>query len=203
MKIICFGDSNTYGYDPRSFFGDRYGAENRWVDILERMIGCELINSGENGREIPALERELIYFDGFLSACQPVNLLIIMLGTNDLLQGYPVETVAERMECFLRRIDLQPDRILLIAPPTMKLGEWVPSRSLIRASEEMAMVYKALAERLGTGFADAGKWSVGLAFDGVHFTVEGHRVFAKELCRYLIEEKKIEKAVSGCADSAF
>ena len=34
MRVCCFGDSNTYGYDPRSFLGGRYAAENRWVDIL-------------------------------------------------------------------------------------------------------------------------------------------------------------------------
>ena len=34
MRILCFGDSNTYGYDPRGFFGDRYGAGDRWVDLL-------------------------------------------------------------------------------------------------------------------------------------------------------------------------
>ena len=34
MKVICFGDSNTYGYDPRSYFGGRYDADIRWVDIL-------------------------------------------------------------------------------------------------------------------------------------------------------------------------
>ena len=34
MNIICFGDSNTYGYDPRSYLGDRYDPDSRWVDIL-------------------------------------------------------------------------------------------------------------------------------------------------------------------------
>ena len=34
MNIICFGDSNTYGYDPRGYFGGRYDADSRWVDIL-------------------------------------------------------------------------------------------------------------------------------------------------------------------------
>ncbi len=36
MNIICFGDSNTYGYDPRGYFGGRYEADNRWVDICLR-----------------------------------------------------------------------------------------------------------------------------------------------------------------------
>ena len=42
MNVICFGDSNTYGYDPRGYFGGRYDADCRWVDILAtwaRMAG--------------------------------------------------------------------------------------------------------------------------------------------------------------------
>ena len=53
MRILCFGDSNTYGYDPRGFYGDRYEAENRWVDLLGTLTGHEVINAGTNGREIP------------------------------------------------------------------------------------------------------------------------------------------------------
>ena len=34
MNVICFGDSNTYGYDPRSWLGGRYDPDSRWVDIL-------------------------------------------------------------------------------------------------------------------------------------------------------------------------
>ena len=34
MTILCFGDSNIYGYDPRGYFGGRYDADSRWVDIL-------------------------------------------------------------------------------------------------------------------------------------------------------------------------
>lgn len=36
---MCFGDSNTYGYDPRGYFGDRYGAEDRWPDLLAKQTG--------------------------------------------------------------------------------------------------------------------------------------------------------------------
>ena len=50
MKILCIGDSNTYGYDPRSYLGDRYPAEVRWTDRLEN---CEVINCGVNGMTIP------------------------------------------------------------------------------------------------------------------------------------------------------
>ena len=59
MRLLCFGDSNTYGYDPRSYFGSRYDAANRWVDLLAAKTGWELLNAGQNGREIPRRAHEL------------------------------------------------------------------------------------------------------------------------------------------------
>ena len=53
MKLFCFGDSNTYGYDPRSPLGERYPAAYRWVDLLAEKLDCSVVNAGENGREIP------------------------------------------------------------------------------------------------------------------------------------------------------
>ena len=40
--VICFGDSNTYGYDPRSYLGGRYGPDSRWVDLLAARTGWRL-----------------------------------------------------------------------------------------------------------------------------------------------------------------
>lgn len=54
MNIIRFGDSNTYGYDPRGDFGWRYDADSRWVDILAAESGWTVYNMGQNGREISA-----------------------------------------------------------------------------------------------------------------------------------------------------
>ena len=185
MKILCFGDSNTYGYDPRSFFGSRYPAQHRWVDLLAQRLGCTAVNAGENGREIPRREGELLRFDRLLTDQKPIDLLVIMLGSNDLLQGNSAEAVAHRMEAFLEHIDLDRSGILLIGPPPMQRGEWVPAQTLIDASAALNRAYKALSQRLGVGFADAGAWNIPLTFDGVHFTEEGHKAFAEGLSAYL------------------
>ena len=123
MKILCFGDSNTYGYDPRSYFGGQYPAQHRWVDLLAQKLGCKAVNAGENGREIPRREGELQRFDLMLSNQKPLDLLLVMLGGNDLLQGNSVEAVAQRMEAFLARIPLEKTKIVLIGPPRMKPGQ--------------------------------------------------------------------------------
>jgi lysophospholipase L1-like esterase len=185
MKILCFGDSNTYGYDPRSFFGSQYSAQHRWVDLLAQKLNCTAVNAGENGREIPRREGELMRFALMLTNQKPIDLLIIMLGGNDLLQGNSVEVVVKRMEAFLEHIDLDNSKILLIGPPPMQRGEWVPTQTLIDASVALNYEYKSLSERIAVGFANAGEWNIPLTFDGVHFTEEGHKAFAVELANYL------------------
>ena len=176
MKVICFGDSNTYGYDPRGYFGGCYDADNRWVDILAAETGWTVCNMGQNGREIPSSAPAFP---------DDTDLLIVMLGTNDLLQGRSPEQAAERLERFLVAVLLKPSRILLIAPPPMALGEWVPSQQLIDNSHTFALLCGSLAEQLGIHFADAEKWGISLAYDGVHFTEQGHKAFAAGLLEEL------------------
>ena len=67
----------------------------------------------------------------------------------------------------------------------MAMGEWVPSPQLIEDSRTFAQLCQALAERLNIRFADAGKWDIPLAYDGVHFTEQGHRAFAAGLLEVL------------------
>lgn len=172
MNVICFGDSNTYGYDPRSYFGGRYSPDSRWPDILGEQTGWAVLNQGENGREIPTAG---VRFP------PGTDLLIIMLGTNDLLQGRSPAAAAGRMERFLKGINLPREKILLIAPPPVTLGAWVPDRARVDDSAALASRYQALAGRLGIRFANAGDWGVSLAYDGVHFTEPGHRAFAAGL----------------------
>ena len=176
MNVICFGDSNTYGYDPRGYFGGRYDADSRWVDILAAKTGWTVRNLGENGREIPSTAPNFP---------ADTDLLIVMLGTNDLLQGRSPEQAAERLERFLSSISLDRSKILLIAPPPMTLGAWVPSQQLMDDSRTYAQLCQTLAGQLGIHFADAGKWDISLAYDGVHFMEQGHRAFAAGLLEVL------------------
>ena len=176
MEVICFGDSNTYGYDPRGYFGGRHDADSRWVDILATETGWTISNMGQNGREIP---------DTAPAFPADTDLLIVMLGTNDLLQGRSPEQATERLERFLVAVPLDRSKILLIAPPPVALGAWVPGPQLIDDSHAFARCSKVLAEKMGIRFADAGRWGIPLAYDGVHFTEQGHKAFAARLLEEL------------------
>ena len=182
--VVCFGDSNTYGYDPRSLLGDRYPKSVRWTGILDSSGSWSVTCCGQNGREIPTLPAHWEPLCRLLEQTQP-DVLMVMLGSNDLLcrPGFTAEHVAARMEAFLTV--LAHPRTLLISPPAMVPGSWVTEERLLTESARLAGCYEALAGKLGCAFADAERWEIGLTFDGVHFSEDGHKVFARHIAETL------------------
>ena len=197
-RLLCYGDSNTYGYDPHSYLGGRYPESVRWTALLKER-GWQVCNGGENGRSIPCGDREIDMAIQSLRH-EGTDILTVMLGSNDLLQ-MPCPSAKEcagRMERFLT-ILLHADgweksrKLLLIAPPPMALGTWVQDEETIATSHRLAECYENIARRLGIGFADAGGWCVGLTFDGVHFSEAGHLAFAEgvhQVLLALVSEKR-------------
>ena len=179
QRVFCFGDSNTFGYDPHSMFGDAYPDAVRWTGLLanEQRV---MINGGQNGLCIPG-EGSYGPLASLIRSREP-DLLVVMLGTNDLLEGASADAAAARilrLGAFLKGA-LEGIPVLLIAPPKLRPGTWV-SEAARRESEKLGARYRAVAQRLGFGFADAGSWELPLAYDGVHMTEEGHRRFAERL----------------------
>lgn len=176
MNVICYGDSNTYGYDPRSWMGDPYDENSRWVEILATKTGWSVRNFGQNGRTIPTSPPTFP---------EETDLVILMLGTNDLLQGLSPEQAVHKLEDLLIRLPLRRDQLLVIAPPPLAFGDWVSTQQLVDHSISYAQLCQVLADGLGIPFANAGNWDITLAYDGVHFTPQGHRAFAHRLLEVL------------------
>lgn len=174
MKILCIGDSNTYGYDPRSYLGSRYPAEVRWTDQLN---GWDVINCGVNGMTIP---REHSVYVRQIRINDP-DLVIVMLGTNDLFRSLSAGQITDRMERFLDSIAGVSKQIMLISPPVLQYGEWVMDDDLVEESQDLGGFYRGLADRKDFLFADSAEWNIEMTYDGVHFSPEGHAVFAQKL----------------------
>ncbi len=196
--IICYGDSNTYGYDPRSFLGGRYEADRRWPEILDAETDWTVINCGMNGRctpyFLPEIENVTHRLAQWAQEKAPVWLWI-MLGTNDLLHNEQLtaQAVTERMERFLKKLlacaEIAPGVpgdggtdgkicLRLISPVHLSRGEWVETDERCRESEKLDDLYEKLAKKLGISFTCAGKWDIPVLYDGVHFSEEGSRRFA-------------------------
>lgn len=174
MKLLCYGDSNTYGYDPRGIFADRY--DENWCDLLAEKTGWEVINAGSNGRALPGSVR---WIDSYLRKYEGVNRVLILMGTNDILQGRPTPRILADMDALLEHLQTawpEVEVILLSPPPITLWGENFDAQL-----KEVVEGYGRLAGKRGMTFVDTTKWGLLMAFDGVHLSEMGHRVFAEKL----------------------
>ena len=104
---------------------------------------------------------------------------------NEARQMTSAKEAGSRMEAFLNQLLPHCKSILLVSPPPMKRGAWVPTDVLAAESIRLAEEYKFLAEKLNIPFVDTRHWDIDLTFDGVHFTEEGHHAFAEKIGKVL------------------
>ena len=194
-KVIFYGDSNTYGYDPAGTYEMRYPKEKRWTAVVEEQFrsSLEIRTEGMNGRRLPDLRYDESYIHKILNLLGPDGLLCTMLGTNDILSSLEpdADVPIKRMDAYLRYLltVLDPGQILIVAPPYVgdaNTGDLLYRRfheESIRMNEAFT---EMAAERKGW-FADASKWGIDLSFDRAHFSEEGHRVFAAKMIQLLLD----------------
>ena len=178
-RLVCYGDSNTYGYDAQDIFGGPLPPEQRWTVQLGKLLGVEAVNCGLNGRTVPRWQRESEADLRLIVRHAPFDLLLIMLGTNDVCLGFDTADTASRMRLLLRtlRERITGCRVLLIAPPDVNCIEAAEPY----AFETLAEHYKRIAEELDCYYLNLAGTEIDLAADGVHFSPEGHRQLAQIL----------------------
>lgn len=200
--LMCFGDSNTHGSPPlatRPAPYDRYGPEIRWPGVAASELGPDwtVIEEGLPGRtaqfDDPVMGAHMNGQIGLriaLNSHGPLDILAIMLGTNDVKPRFahsPQAVVAgiTGLVDIAQSVEVQ-DRhggldILLICPPPVEetgtlAGEFFGGARLSRA---LPPLYKALAEARGCGFLDAGQHIEVSPVDGVHFSPEAQQTFGR------------------------
>ena len=192
-KVIFYGDSNTYGYDPADLYEMRYPKEKRWTAIVEKHFqsALEIRTEGMNGRRLPDLRYDEPHLNRILKMVGADGLLCTMLGTNDILASLEpdAEVPIKRMDAYLRYLltVLDPGQILIVAPPYVggaNNGDLL-YRRFHEESIRMNEAFARMAAERNVRFADAAKWCIDLSFDRVHFSEEGHRVFAAKMIQLL------------------
>lgn len=195
-EIVCFGDSNTYGYDPRAgSLYHRQPKEVRWTGILNQQPDLLVINEGMNGREIPHTEWEFQNMEAVLHRNRNADILLLMLGSNDLIAIPDVQAkdVAARMRKLFTRVPglqyFQRDgrKTVLISPVPMTKPFCSNDMRIVGVSRELGSALRRVAEDLGLFFADAASFRVELSFDGTHYSESGHRQFAAAILAFLRE----------------
>lgn len=193
--IVCYGDSNTHGAHPVS--GDRWPRDVRWPGVAQTDLAgfADVVEEGLNGRttlwDDPFVEGRngKTYLLPCLRTHAPIDLLVIMLGTNDLktIFGRAAHEIALAAGTLVDIAldsgsgpDGGPPLVLLVSPP--RLGEltdrselWGFGEARLKA-EQLPRLYRNVAEMKGAAFLDAATLVGGDPADGVHLGAEAHGV---------------------------
>lgn len=209
--ILCYGDSLTWGYDPRD--GTRYAFDQRWPGVLQKELGSgfHVIEEALSGRttmvESPLLpdRNGLRMLAPLLESHAPVDLCILMLGTNDVAPYYRLTASDIAGGCLgliwiIEKSQAGPSgkapEILLVAPPL--LGKMSRMMDLFYKGGEKTMkalpqAYKIIADSSGCHFLDASRYVKASTIDGVHLDTKAHRMLAvvvKKTALSILREKR-------------
>lgn len=202
--ILCFGDSNTYGQAPGISALDRYGPEVRWPGVLQKNLGerWRVVEEGLPGRTTvhdDPIEGKHKNGRRYLVPCvqthTPLDLVILMLGTNDLKVrfGQTPSEVAMGVGVLVHDIREvgagmgggQPEIMIVTPPPTlddMKVWSHVFAGAPEK-SKQLALEFETMADSLECHYFDAGTVATTSELDGLHLDDEAHRKLGEALAR--------------------
>ena len=219
--ILCIGDSNTHGLctDPSESadYGSRYNEEERWTCLLQKALGEEylVIEEGLSGRtcvyDDPDMDSVnlLPVLHALLNSHEPLDLLILMLGTNDAKTrfGADAKQITKGMQILVEEAKSVPcwgkggPKILIVAPVPIEEGVTYPefSPDCVETTKALAREYAFLAVAEQVNFLDAGGCELTKA-DHVHLTAKGHRQLAERMetaVREILETPEPEEIVTA------
>jgi len=203
-NVLVFGDSITWGWLPTEPIVPtvRHDEENRWPNIMQAALGeqYDVITEGLSGRttniddpNADGLMNGAEYLDSAIMSHQPIDLVVIMLGTNDTktyLDRSPLEIglgigeliniVQEGSGLGWYEYESQPPQVLVISPPPLGAEIDPLAAEIFEGSqakiEALPAVYSAIAEAANSHFFDAATvvQAAEVGVDGIHLTVEGN-----------------------------
>lgn len=189
--ILCYGDSNTWGYNPKT--KTRYEKDIIWTSVLKKSLGddYEVIYEGLNGRTTvwdDPIDGEYKNGKKYLLPCihshKPIDLVVLFLGSNDLKHRFSLQAVdvAKGVEALVKIIkgsdtgpNMQPPKVLVVIPPPMEEGmENIPVmcggiEKSLKFSEEFQNILQEQCDLI-----DASKIIRSSKIDGLHLDSEAH-----------------------------
>ncbi len=196
--ILCFGDSNTWGCNPDGH--ERFPRDVRWTGVLQKLLGegYYIIEEGCNGRTtvwddpVEGDKNGKTYLAPCLYSHKPLDLVVLMLGTNDLKMRYsvPPSDIARSIELLIKEVlhsETGPNgnapHLLVVAPPRLgKLSYFAEMfAGGIEKSQNLAGYYKKVTDELNIPLFDANQAVVSSDIDGIHWEAGEHTKFARAL----------------------
>ncbi len=196
--ILCYGDSNTWGYNPAT--GTRYGRDKRWPGVLRNNLGSEylVIEEGLCGRTtvwddpIEGFKSGEKYLIPCLETHKPVDLVVLFLGTNDLkgrfsLSAADIAQGAGTLVDIIQRSRTGPGQrspeILLLAPPPV--GKLYDFAQMFTGAEDkskkLAEEYRLIAREYNCKYLNTAEVIRVSDFDGIHLELDEHRKLGEKV----------------------
>jgi lysophospholipase L1-like esterase len=211
--ILCYGDSNTWGFIPK--VEGRYDHRTRWPMVLKNILNRDappddpawwVVEEGLNGRTscredpVSGDKNGLRQLLPILESHKPIDVVAVMLGTNDLKPRfnptpYDIALGVQNIAVAVLKSETGPNksapRVLMICPPPTADSPAFKHvfQDCVELSTKLAPLYRALARECGAVFLDAGKHIKSSPADGIHLEPEEHR--------------KLAEAVAGCVKNLF
>ena len=201
--ILCYGDSNTWGYNPRT--QERYDHQTRWPMVLKKILNQNappddpqwwVVEEGLNGRTscredpVEGDRNGLRQLIPILESHMPIDVVAVMLGTNDLKPRFSptpfdIAQGVQDIVIAIQKSETGPGKtapkVLMICPPATVESPVFKHifGDTIELSTKLPPLYRALAAERGAAFLEAGKYIKTSSADGVHFDPEDHRKLAE------------------------
>lgn len=198
QKILCFGDSNTYGYIPKT--GKRYDKDTRWSGILKTKLSgkYEVIEAGCNNRNGFIDSIDGVEFTGYKVLPKYLeekpDIVILAIGINDVQKFYkPTPDIIKcGLELMCKNILKTGAKLILIAPPVLNNDVLKSNFSFqfdeqsIETSKVLPDIYKLTATELNCGYIDINEYTKVSSDDGLHYLPDSHKIIADTIYNYII-----------------
>ena len=196
-KIICYGDSNTFGYNPKD--SSRFDKNTRWTSVLQNNLGFkyDVINEGMCDRTgFVNNPKGFLYsapkhFPDFIAKSDNIDLLILWIGTNDLRFQYDISfsTIENGLENLIKLAETKAEKIIIISPVILseKIVEgafnYQFDKTSIVKSNEVGILYQNLARIYNCIYFDVNKFVKPSDIDGLHYDEHSHKIIAENLAQ--------------------
>ncbi len=199
-NILCYGDSNTYGFIPNSN-GLRYDEQNRWTGVLQFELGnnYEIIEEGACDRNgFVDNPKGMLYsaqkhFPIIVSELKNIDILILALGTNDLQFQYNIDysVIENKLKNLILIAQRKVDNIILIPPVILEeniLDGFFKiqfDKTSIAKSKKVGQIYNKLGKLFNCKIFDINTFSKPSNADGLHYDNNTHKLIGKNLSVFI------------------
>ena len=194
-KIVCYGDSNTFGFNSKN--GSQFDDGICWTSVLQRNLGegYKVINEGMCNRTGFVENPDGFIFDGpkhfaeFISKSDNIDILILWIGTNDLMFQYNItsETIENGLKNLIELAKTKAKKIIIIPPVILSkkiLDSYFANmfdETSIKKSKEVGKIHKKLAQNYDCEYFDVNEFVKPSDVDGLHYDETSHKIIADKL----------------------